>query len=184
MKPFYVREFANSDQCNVLARWIAEHFHRPFFRDANMHGKRLTTRYSRDGFQFPKESYDLQASISSSVAEFDVRPAPFKDGMVASYAYPGDTCYRHVDPVWHEGTITVHCNMVVSSPDSGGDVVIAGDVYEMPKGDLICYPVSHLPHEVRLVQGFNPRLMWVWGFCLPESASWDAFRQSLERIKQ
>jgi hypothetical protein len=89
MKPFYVREFASATHCSALARWITEHLHCPFFRDANMKGNRLTTRYSHDGFQFPKESYELQSSIASSIAEFNVRPIPFKDGMVASCAYPG-----------------------------------------------------------------------------------------------
>lgn len=151
-----------------MKAWIESNVASGCFQDANMGGARLTTRYT-DGvqFDFPEVAYQVRSRLSRELG-FGLNPTPgFKDGMVASYARPGDTCYAHKDPRWHSGFYTVHCNVILSAPEEGGELVAEGERYEMPEGGFICYPVSEVMHETLLVKGTKPRLMWVFGFCVP-----------------
>jgi hypothetical protein len=151
----------------ALCSWIESNRVGPCFRDANMGGVRVTTRYTPSGdFHFPEEAYSVRAQVKNALG-FSTEPAPgYKDGMVASCASLGDTCYAHVDPRWHRDFFTVHCNVILSTPESGGDLFVDGRKFEMPEGQFICYPVSEVRHETSLVKGTKPRLMWVFGFCV------------------
>jgi hypothetical protein len=151
----------------ALLGWVELNKGSPCFRDANMGGKRVTTRYTpASEFSFPFEAYSIRNRIKDALG-FCTEPTPeFKDGMVASYASHGDTCYEHVDPRWHDGLYTVHCNVILSAPEEGGDLYVEGRKWQMPEGQLICYPVSEIIHGTSLVKGVKPRLMWVFGFCV------------------
>lgn len=181
-RPFFVRGFLSAADAQVLAEWILTNRHQPFFQDARMRGRRVTTRYSDEGFAFPAPSFAARRRLQQVFERYGAVAAPFKDGMVASCAYPGDTCFSHVDPVWVTGHTTVHCNVIVSAPESGGDAVISGAHFTMPERDLLCYPVSALPHETTRVGGSRPRLMWVFGFCVPNTADWSALETALSHI--
>jgi hypothetical protein len=150
-----------------LRGWIEANIDKGCFQDANMRGNRITTRYTAaEAFGFPKVAYDVQSRISETLG-FSLVPSPgFKDGMVASFARPGDTCFAHKDPRWHNSLFTVHCNVIVSAPDDGGELLVEGCQHEMPEGKFICYPVSEVMHETLLVKGIKSRLMWVFGFCV------------------
>jgi len=158
--------FLSDAECNELASWIIGNHHT--FVDANMGGNRKTTRYLTSDLQFPKTALEIRKRIKEHLKLEDTVRPPFMDGMVASYAGPGDTCYGHKDPKWHDIHHTLHCNVIVQKPKSGGNVVIEEKEYDMPKGDLICYYVSDLKHSVNEVRGDVPRLMWVFGFCVEE----------------
>jgi len=151
----------------ALCDWIESNRASSCFRDANMGGKRATTRYTPSSeFNFPAEAYSIRNRIED-VLGFCAEPTPkFKDGMVASYAMPGDTCYEHVDPRWFDRLYTVHCNVILSAPEEGGDLYVAGRKWQMPEGQFTCYPVSEIIHGTSLVKGVKPRLMWVFGFCV------------------
>lgn len=179
-QPFFVRSFLDKEEAAALSEWINNKHRQPFFSDAGMGGARRTTRYSYTGFEFPPTSFAVRDRLQKVFAEFGGFAAPFKDGMVASCAYPGDTCRKHTDPAWERGHITVHCNVIVSAPDAGGEAVIGGKTFAMPERDLLCYPVSMLPHETLRVDGSRPRLMWVFGFCLPDTTDWGAFSFALK----
>lgn len=150
-----------------MRSWIENNYSSDFFQDAGMSGNRVTTRHTdKNKFCFPEFAYQVRTRISH-VLGFSLVPTPsFKNGMVASYAKPGDTCYAHKDPRWYASLFTVHCNVIVAAPDSGGELVVEGKEYEMPEGKFICYPVSEVEHETLLVKGDRPRLMWVFGFCV------------------
>ena len=61
-----------------------------------MKGIRLTSRYSFD-IEFPK-AYEIRDEIIKlNFTNYSF--LPYKDGMVSSFAAPGDTCYLHKDPV-------------------------------------------------------------------------------------
>lgn len=156
--------FLASAECNELASWIMDNH--DIFTDANMKGRRKTTRYLTDAPKFPHVATQVRNRIKQYLELEDMVRPPFIDGMVASYAEPGDTCYEHIDPEWHEGHHTLHCNVIVQKPKSGGNVVIEGQEYDMPQGDIICYYVSDLKHSVTEVIGEVPRLMWIFGFCV------------------
>ena len=156
--------FISIEECNYLSNWIIENKNNAFFKDANMNGKRLTTRYS-DNFYFPKLAYQIQNRVIKKLNLKDYYLSNFKDGMIASYAEPGDTCYIHRDPVWIENTITLHCNIKLSS-NEGGNPIIEGEKINLKKGDMWVYPVSNVDHGSDIVLGDIPRTMWVFGFSI------------------
>jgi hypothetical protein len=83
----------------------------------------------------------------------------------ASCAFNGDTCYEHLDPVWHKGYTTLHCNVKLSD-SLEGDIIIENDVVKIEKKDLWVYEVSKINHGSNLVKGNIPRTIWVFGFCI------------------
>lgn len=159
-----IPNFVSSDECAELSSWISNNHH--IFVNANMGGIRKTTRYLTSGLEFPKVALEIRKRIKQHLGLKDMVRPPFIDGMVASYAEPGDTCYEHVDPEWFKNHHTLHCNVIVQKPEGGGNVVIDGHEYDTPQGDVICYYVSDLKHSVTEVIGNVPRLMWIFGFCV------------------
>jgi hypothetical protein len=162
-----IPNFLSNFECNNLASWIMSNHHN--FVDANMKGVRKTTRYLNDGIKFPQIALEIRERLKNHLDLEDMIRPPFTNGMIASYAEPGDTCYEHTDPVWCEGHHTMHCNVIVQKPESGGNVVIEGQEFDMPEGDIICYYVSDLKHKVTEVVGNKNRLMWIFAFCVEES---------------
>ncbi len=158
------KNFVSIEECNILSNWIIENKDDTFFKDAKMKGKRLTTRYS-DNFVFPKLAYGIQNKIIKKLNLKNYYLANFKDGMVASYAEPGDTCYIHKDPVWVEDTITLHCNIKLSD-HMGGSPIIEGKEINLNKGDMWLYPVSDVNHGSNIVKGISPRTLWIFGFSI------------------
>jgi len=165
---FYPPVSISAVEIDAMLFWIASNVDSGCVQAARMGGNRVTTRFTdKARFDFPVAAHRVRARVSA-VLGFGLEPTPaFKDGMVASYASPGDTCYSHKDPVWHGGFYTVHCNVILSAPEEGGELVVEGEQYNMPEGKFICYPVSEVVHETLLVKGNKPRLMWVFGFCVP-----------------
>lgn len=167
MKPFYFPTPIEDTERLVLLDWVLENHDKSFFKDAKMRGNRITTRYTDEQhFCFPEEATKIRNKIADAL-EFSKNPLPhFSNGMVASYALPGDTCYAHRDPRWYPSLWTVHCNVILSPPESGGDLFIENVQYEMPTGQPICYPVSEMTHQTTLIKGEKPRIMWIFGFCV------------------
>ena len=161
-----VPNFVSDEECAHLSSWIMENHNR--FVPANMGGNRKTTRYLKRGIEFPELAFVVRERVKQYLQLSDAVKPPFLNGMVASYANPGDTCYAHRDPVWYPGHHTLHCNIIVQKPESGGNVVIEGKEYDMPQGDMICYYVSDLRHGVTEVKGNKDRLMWIFAFCVKD----------------
>jgi hypothetical protein len=171
-----VLRFSNFISCaesKELSNWTLENKHKKFFKDAGMRGCRITTRYSTEmDFKYPEIVKDIRNRIVDLMGLHEEETAGiyphFKDGVVASCAFSGDTCYEHIDPVWHDGFNTMHCNVITQSPESGGDLVLGGKYEPMNENELVCYLVSKTPHETTLIQGKKERLMWVFGFCIKD----------------
>jgi hypothetical protein len=165
--------FISLNESQELSNWILQNKDKEIFKDANMEGKRITTRYSTDiNFEYPKIVKDIRNKI---IDLLDLREEednkiypPFKDGVVASCAFAGDTCYEHIDPIWHNGFHTLHCNIITQAPKKGGNLILNGVLEQMNERELNCYLVSKLPHSTNLVSGSKERLMWVFGFCIQE----------------
>jgi hypothetical protein len=156
--------FVSDIECNELASWVMGNHHS--FVDANMGGVRKTTRYLNDDTEFPQIALGIRERLKNYLGLEDTIRPPFTKGMVASYSEPGDTCYEHTDPVWCKNHHTMHCNVIVQKPESGGNVVIESQEFDMPEGDIICYYVSDLKHSVTEVIGSKNRLMWIFAFCV------------------
>jgi hypothetical protein len=160
------KKFLVEKDCDILSNWILENKEKNFFKDANMGGKRCTTRYSND-FLFPKKAYEIQNKIIEILKLHNFLLPDFKDGMVASYAEIGDTCYQHKDPIWKNNTETLHCNIKLSS-NEGGDPIIENEKIDLEKGDMWIYPVSKILHGSSLVTGTVSRTVWIFGFCITQ----------------
>jgi hypothetical protein len=175
---FYPNITLSAAEQNTLAGWIASNLGAGCFADANMGGNRVTTRYTAPStFEFPDVAHAIRKRLSDALG-FALEPAPgFKDGMVASCASAGDTCYAHKDPRWHKELFTVHCNVIVSAPESGGELFVEARQHEMQQGQFICYPVSEVEHQTLAVNGKAPRLMWVFGFCVSPQQYIDTARK-------
>lgn len=168
---FVVKDFITPSECRELSNWIAENVDTANFGAVEMGGKRLSTRF-KVGFKYPELAHDIKKRIIEkfNFETIGIKYPHFMDAMVASCAFPSDTCYAHKDPVWHENHFTLHCNILISEPEGGGNLLIEGTKYKMNAGDLVCYPVSKFLHETDEVIGSKVRLLWIFGFCLKEGS--------------
>jgi len=157
-----IKNFLSEVECTLLNKWIVDNKNKDFFKDANMNGKRVTTRYS-ENVPFPKDVFSIKERLINLLQLPEVKHPPFYEGMIASYAYVGDTLYTHKDPVWEDGLKTLHCNVVLSDSE-GGLPIIENEVLNIKKGDMWCYLVSDVSHSCSPVIGKIPRTMWVFGF--------------------
>jgi hypothetical protein len=169
--------FVSCIEAQEMTSWVLNNKEKKFFNYANMGGVRLTTRFSNhDSFEYPNVVLNIRKKIVGMLnlheeESFNIKP-PFKNGIVASCAFPGDTCYEHIDPVWHQGFNTMHCNVITQSPNKGGDLVLDGVLEPMQELELCCYLVSKIPHRTTLIEGSKERIMWVFGFCI-DDYKWD-----------
>lgn len=179
-----IPNFVSCKDGQEMSKWILSNKEKSFFHDANMGGLRVTTRYAdHDNFEYPDTVLNVRKNI---VAMFELHEEelfnfypPFKNGVVASCAFPGDTCYEHLDPVWHDGFHTLHCNVVTQAPEKGGDLLLGGVLEPMKELELCCYLVSKTPHSTTLVEGNKERLMWVFGFCIDDD-KWKALSEKYQ----
>jgi len=158
-----IPNFIDEKEKNLLIDWIESNKHR--FFDANMGGSRVTTRYFSH-VPFPMVAHEIRKRIVKVLSIDDMDRPPFAGGMVASYAPVGDSCYSHIDPIWHEGKSTLHCNIILQKPTSGGILYIQGEEFIVDESELFCYLVSDYSHGVSEIQGDKARLLWVFGFCV------------------
>lgn len=159
--------FVSEAECDALTAWTEANLSMPFFSSAC---GRTSTRFATGDVGFPSEAYEVQSRIITALGLSGVRRAPFIDGIYSGYSRNGrEYAYTmHRDPVYFEGTYTLHCNVVTTS-SPGGEVLMEGKPsVEMIKGRLVAYPVSEIAHEVLPARSDAPRNLWVFGFCVPK----------------
>jgi len=160
--------FINDQESEKLNTWILENKDKSFFKNANMNGNRITTRYSNeDQIIYPQTAFEIKNKIICKLNLQNYKKPPFPYGMVASCAFGGDTCYEHKDPIWYKGYTTLHCNIKLSD-SIGGEVTIENQIVKIKKKDLWVYEVSKINHGSNKVKEGIPRTMWVFGFCINE----------------
>jgi hypothetical protein len=178
--------FIFCEEAQEMSSWVLQNKNKEFFQDANMKGNRITTRYSTNKeFMYPKLIGKIRNRIIDVLNLYEeenngIYP-PFKNGVVASCAFPGDTCYEHIDPVWHQGFNTLHCNVITQSPDKGGNLILNGIIEPMSELELCCYLVSRTAHSTTLIEGNKERIMWVFGFCI-DNEKWEALIEKHQRL--
>jgi hypothetical protein len=171
ISPTIIRNFISDEMRLELNNWCLENYkNTKIFKDANMGKKntRLTTRYTNDAtLVFPNVAYDIRNKIIKELNITKFLTPKFKDGIVCGIGFDSGTIYEHTDPVWFPNTYTLHCNIISQKPKSGGITTICGVEYETNETDLLCYPVSELPHSVNAIEGDIERILWVFGFSIP-----------------
>jgi hypothetical protein len=168
--PFIIKNFASEDEIEQLNLWTINNYKKHFFLDANMGipGTRLSTRYFNDCSQlnFPKETFSIKQRIINVLDLKNFKMPGFCHGIVNGIGFNDGDIYEHTDPVWHENTYTLHCNIISQKPEVGGVTYIEGEKYETDPRDLLVYPVSEKKHNVDTIRGETPRILWVFGFCI------------------
>ena len=183
MKVQVIENFVNKEEINELNTWALSNFikypnqyvdpcmdsHHPRSRLTNRISN-IHQRHNHSLINYPKIIYDIQKRIIDvlKLKEFFI-PPPFHHGIVNGIGFGEGLIEKHVDPVYYPNTITLHCNLITQKSESGGVTIIDGIEYDIDSEDLLCYPVSELHHEVTLTKGNINRILWCFGFCIPEN---------------
>ena len=162
------------DEIDALNKWCLENYTKSFFKDGNMGkpGTRLTTRnaFKKDGLvSFPKEAYIIKQKIINALNITEYKEPGFHHGIVCGIGFDDGDIYSHRDPTWHSNTYTFHCNLLSNKSIEGGNTYINNKIFSVDVGDLLCYDVSNQQHRVDTIIGDSPRILWVFGFSLPNS---------------
>lgn len=178
----------------TLDNYRTDHFMDPRMDSNGLKNSKLTTRFanplvnynnplldphshdhvnfiasSNPNFKYPDLVYEIQKSIilTFGLKDFGLSPVG-KDGIITEISFSGGTVHPHTDPVWFEGTHTVHCNLITQKPESGGVTYIQGEPWDVNETDLLTYIVSSAEHSVDKVVGHRHRILWVFSFMLSE----------------
>lgn len=170
-KVIVIENFISNEECNELTNWTLTHQMQPYFKPAC---GRTSTRFSYTGVPFPKTAYLIQEKIINTLNLQGINFAPFCDGFYSGLARNKDEVFyeMHKDPVYVDGTYTLHCNIVTTNSSGGAVYIKDHGVYEMTKGRLVAYPVSEVEHEVQPAKNDDVRNLWVFGFCIPKQKVW------------
>lgn len=197
------KDFITEDEKNLLNNWTLLNYKKDYFIDPKMDSRglektKLTTRFanpiitygnpflndninlvvsSNPNFTYPNIAYDIQKRIILTFDFWNFGLSPVgKDGIITEISFSGGTVHPHTDPVWVEGTDTVHCNLITQKPESGGITYIEDESWEINERDLLMYIVSSAEHCVDEIIGNKERILWVFSFMLSKKDTQRVFK--------
>ena len=179
-----VREFITPEECSILTNWAVVAADTQFVDgvsgnwDTKEFTKVKTRRTNRmaTNILYPDLVYTIQQRLRETfplIKDLEVIKEHGKDGVVVSITYNGGDVYRHKDPSTEQqvpGTVAFRFNILTSAADSGGVIHVGDEVYELQAGDLMAYAVSENYHSVDTCFGSSPRVMFMFGFCVPRGS--------------
>lgn len=188
-KVVIIQNFLSAQECAELNAWtdagIASNW-LSFGIDTSKGDKsyagRLTTRGYEDRFEFPALAHQISARITDrlGLSTYSKSDNGNEFGIVNAVMVPGSHTIKHLDPKEDNGVCHVYrCNVVTRAAEQGGELVIGGNTIALNPGDLHCYPVTLYPHAVTEVGGNTSRVLWMFGYQIPEEEL-DAF---IERVQ-
>eukprot|EP00933_Yihiella_yeosuensis_P033459 TRINITY_DN27161_c0_g1_i2.p1 TRINITY_DN27161_c0_g1~~TRINITY_DN27161_c0_g1_i2.p1 ORF type:complete len:261 (-),score=34.33 TRINITY_DN27161_c0_g1_i2:310-1092(-) len=93
-------------------------------------------------------------------------------GRVCSYIEPGGYIHEHRDKYTGEtGYAHLRANIVVQMVMPSGLPIIAGRPVPVREGDAWVFLASHELHSTEVIQGNNPRIVFGFGWTVPEAFS-------------
>jgi hypothetical protein len=189
IKVAVVRNYLDTDSCEQLNQWVL---------DAVAQGKmgrgmtipegghyttsdkviaehRYTSRMYSENYKYPPLVKDIFTRIKT---ELNLKNAAVssnggKDGIVVSCTYPGGDVYLHKDPKEGPSVSLLRVNILSKSAKDGGTVHVEGGTFDLKQGDMMAYLVDEYEHYVEPVEGYDPRIMWMFGLLLPKHL-WEA----------
>lgn len=179
-----VKAFLSKEECDLLNQWVnvgiisgwldkGHHFQNsPTHMRTRFTDTRLTTRMYGQRFNTPPEILAISKKVRCFVG-VDTYPLVFgegKDGIVVSCTFSGGKLLDHVDLRKYHDLAILRCNVLTQKPEVGGILHIEGKPVETEVGDLHCYLASEHAHNVSTVGGNTPRIMWMFGACVPSEA--------------
>jgi hypothetical protein len=173
------RNFLTPEECAALNEWAMQGVDRGWLDTGISRGQptrqRLTSRLYGSRFNTP----EFVTAISEKIRDHaGVSNAPLvlghgRDGVVASCIYNGGDVFEHKDPRNSFDLATLRCNVMTQQPEAGGVLFIDGQEVQLNAGDLHCYLASEHSHFVSEVKGGTPRILWMFGACVPAD-DWDS----------
>lgn len=179
-----IKNFITDEEKNILNNWTLQNYTKPYFSDPRMNNDskqtRFTTRHPYNRINsyrdykvnYPDVAYKIQQRLFSylNVDYRSIIPWPsFTDGIVNTIAFSPGGCIEHIDPVYYTGTYTLHCNFITNKAISGGITQIQRKCYDLDENDMLMYITSHIKHGATDIIGDDPRILWVYGFCIHEN---------------
>jgi len=177
-----VRNYATKEECDLLTKWAMEAVKEDQFVDGvsgNWDTKeftrvktRLTNRMSTN-INYCETVYTIQKRLRNDfdkISDAPVIEGHGKDGVVVSITYNDGDVYKHKDPSVGEGLSGARFNILSSVPENGGLIHVEDKTYQMNPGDLMAYLVTDFYHSVDQCHGESPRIMFMFGFCVPEGS--------------
>jgi hypothetical protein len=172
------KAFLSKEECDLLNQWVnvgvvsgwLDKGHaqiRSAFVD-----KRLTSRLYGHRFNTPPEILAISKKVRRFVGvdTYPLVTGHGRDGIVVSCTFSGGNLHEHVDPRNYHDLATLRCNVLTQKPEVGGILHIEGETVEVEVGDLHCYLASEHAHKVSTVGGNTPRILWMFGACVPSEA--------------
>jgi hypothetical protein len=162
-----IENIITAQEKNTLLEWITDNKEGEYFKWSDHPGTiRRTTRFS-DVVVYPELAFDIQKRIKEALGITSNYYPDYPFGMVATYGQADDECSFHTDPVCYENHFTFHCVLLLSKSEEGGVPIIGDTMYHMEECDVLCYPVSEIPHGTTKVTGNKPRILWIFGYSIP-----------------
>jgi hypothetical protein len=180
-KVLLVRNFITPDKCAALKNWAVESVESQFVdgisgnydtKEFQRVKNRLTNRMVGDNINYPDLVYSIQNRLRETfplIADAEVIKNHGKDGVVVSITYDTGDVYRHKDPAVNNqvpDTVALRFNILASKAENGGIIHVEDKAYDLNEGDLMAYLVSEYYHSVETCSGNNPRILFMFGFCI------------------
>ena len=173
MRVEVIKAFINQQEIAELNAWAETGVKNKWLDVAISRGQvcknRLTTRFYGQRFLYPKVAHEIHDRIR---ARFGFESAPLvdghgRDGIVVSYTMHGGDVFAHKDPRSLPELAVLRCNLVSQLPEEGGKLFVGDEQVGIGAGDLHCYLASEYEHYVTEVKGKTPRILWMFGACVP-----------------
>jgi len=171
------KAFLSTQECDLLNQWVnvgvaSGWLDKGVHRQKNLAvtDKRLTSRMYGHRFKTPPEILEISKKVRRFVGvdAYPLVAGHGKDGIVVSCTFSGGDVYEHIDPRSYHDLATLRCNVVTQKSEAGGVLYIEGRPVELEAGDLHCYLSSEHAHKVSTVAGTTPRILWMFGACVPK----------------
>lgn len=184
----HVKNYISNKICEKLTSWAIEasnngQFNYGSTKENNVRTKfRLSNRLKFDQIEYPEEVYAVQQFILNdfpSLRSLKKMDSWGKDGIVVSITYDQGDVFPHVDPPVFDGYDGIRFNILSSKQDVGGILNIEEKKYNPNPGDLMAYKVTKFTHFVERCYGNSPRIMFMFGWCIPKDVSHTELYESL-----
>jgi hypothetical protein len=172
------RNFATEEECKTLSQIALQGFKDGWFRpgvdkqndEVTKTTRRYTNRFDMHKFDYPQFVLDINNKIKESmgISNFPIIKGHGKDGIVITIMFEGGDVFAHKDPRSEENLITYRCNILASTAEGGGKLLVENEPIDINVGDLHCYPVSEVLHQVTQFNGDTPRIMYMFGAHIPK----------------
>lgn len=124
---------------------------------------------------FVDELLERLTSRCERCLRLEDRPADRALGRIISMIQEGGFVHRHTDayypgmPGHRPGEQHLRCNIVVRLEHPSGRPVIEGTALDVAEGDMWVFYASRCQHETMPLQGTAPRIVFGFGWAVPEN---------------